>query len=195
MQGSHALVWSCRSGEADRGGTGKNCVLQRTWISSSSRVSPHEPARFLSGLPNRALPLTPGAMAQSEAFLESVRAGGGWKIQGKPGGDVRAVRMADSTGRGGGWFVGWGRAQRPCRLCSSDPGRGARSPSRRGSGRATRCSTRGRSSRSASCVNPSRVFGAATQGRLATAKMPFRLHCRRACVAGERGLSVPGKRW
>ncbi|WP_340159206.1 class D beta-lactamase [uncultured Hoeflea sp.] len=96
-------------GNADLSGdAGKNNALTRAWISSSLKIAPLEQVAFLRRLLLRTLPVTPFAMEQTLALVETVPAGDGWAISGKTG--AAYPRRADGSfdrARGWGWFVGW----------------------------------------------------------------------------------------
>ncbi len=96
-------------GNADfSGDPGKNNGLERSWISSSLKISPVEQVAFLRRLVNGALPVKPDAVEKTRAVVERFDAGDGWMLQGKTGSAF--PRKADGTldrAAGWGWFVGW----------------------------------------------------------------------------------------
>lgn len=96
-------------GNADfSGDPGKNNGLERSWISSSLKISPVEQVAFLRRLVNGALPVKPDAVEKTRAVVERFDAGDGWMLQGKTGSAF--PRKADGTldrTAGWGWFVGW----------------------------------------------------------------------------------------
>ncbi|MGB3500237.1 MAG: class D beta-lactamase [Mesorhizobium sp.] len=89
------------------GDKGKNNGLDRSWISSSLKISPREQVRFIARLASGELPAKPDAMAKTAQILD-VHAAAGWTIKGKTGSAY--PRNADGTlnrARGWGWYVGW----------------------------------------------------------------------------------------
>lgn len=97
-------------GNADfTGDPGFDNGLERAWVASSLRVSPHEQAAFLRALVLDTLPVRPQAMAQAREIVESHRVGD-WVIRGKTG--TAYPRRADRSfdyARGWGWYVGWAK--------------------------------------------------------------------------------------
>jgi beta-lactamase class D len=95
-------------GNADfSGDAGKDNGLERAWIGSSLQVSPREQVAFLRRLVRHELPVSPHAVAMTEAIVETFPAGG-WTIHGKTGSAF--PRRADGSldrDRAWGWFVGW----------------------------------------------------------------------------------------
>lgn len=95
-------------GNADfTGDSGEDNGLERAWIASSLKVSPVEQVRFLHGLVNRTLPVSPFAMDTAVAIVEGHSADG-WSVRGKTGSAYprRADRSFDRA-RAWGWYVGW----------------------------------------------------------------------------------------
>lgn len=95
-------------GNADfSGDPGFNNGLERAWVASSLKVSPHEQASFLRGLIMGTLPVSPAAMENTREIVES-RDLGSWTIHSKTGAAYprRADRSFDYA-RGWGWYVGW----------------------------------------------------------------------------------------
>ncbi len=95
-------------GNADfSGDPGFDSGLERAWIASSLRISPHEQVRFLRGLVTGTLPVSAQAMADTRAITEGHQVAG-WAVQGKTGSAYprRADRSFDYA-RGWGWYVGW----------------------------------------------------------------------------------------
>lgn len=95
-------------GNADvSGDPGKDNALERSWISSSLKISPLEQVSFLARLYNRALPTSREAQDLTHRVVETWKADG-WTVHGKTGSAY--PRKADGSfdrDRGWGWFVGW----------------------------------------------------------------------------------------
>nr|WP_263764451.1 class D beta-lactamase [Lentibacter sp. XHP0401] len=95
-------------GNADfSGDTGYNNGLERAWIASSLKISPHEQAAFLRALALDALPVTSQAMKLTRNIVAREQVAG-WTIHGKTG--AAYPRRADRSfeyARGWGWYVGW----------------------------------------------------------------------------------------
>ena len=97
-----------RYGNADvSGDPGKDNSLERSWISSSLKISPLEQLGFLRKLVNDQLPVSKQAMEHTRRLtrLEDV---GGWQVHGKTG--AAYPRKADGSvdeEHAYGWFVGW----------------------------------------------------------------------------------------
>jgi len=96
-------------GNADfSGDPGKNNGLQRSWISSSLKISPLEQIAFLSKLVNRQLPVSQHAFDMTFKVVEQTALPSGWTVHGKTG--MAYPRQAngefDET-HPYGWFVGW----------------------------------------------------------------------------------------
>lgn len=100
-------------GNADvSGDPGKNNGLERSWISSSLKISPREQVDFLRRLLNRDLPVTTAAYDMTERVVETSGFGDGGKAQGKTG--SAAPRKADGSfdlAKRWGWYVGWTRLE------------------------------------------------------------------------------------
>ena len=95
-------------GNADfSGDPGFDNGLERAWVASSLKVSPHEQAIFLRALLIGTLPVRSSAMERTREIVES-RSLGSWTLHGKTGGAYprRADRSFDYA-RGWGWYVGW----------------------------------------------------------------------------------------
>lgn len=95
-------------GNADvSGDPGKDNALERSWISSSLKISPLEQVAFLTRLYNRTLPVTRQAQDMTHRVMEERKAGG-WTVRGKTGSAYpRRADGAFDRNRGWGWFVGW----------------------------------------------------------------------------------------
>nr|WP_245447609.1 class D beta-lactamase [Nitratireductor sp. OM-1] len=95
-------------GNADfSGDPGFGNGLERAWVASSLLVSPVEQAAFLRSLVLETLPVSPQAMQNARAIIQSWQTGN-WVIYGKTG--TAYPRRADRSfdyARGWGWFVGW----------------------------------------------------------------------------------------
>lgn len=104
-----ALARGFGYGNADfSGDPGRNNGLERSWISSSLKVSPLEQASFLSSLLQRQLPVSAEAISGAIGLIESPGSADGWQLWGKTGSAYprRADYSFDYT-RGWGWYVGW----------------------------------------------------------------------------------------
>lgn len=96
-------------GNADMSGDkAKNNGLERSWISSSLKISPVEQAAFIRKLLNKELPVSPEARQIAMSVTQQFDAGSGWTVHGKTGSAM--PRNKDGSFRRGnawGWFVGW----------------------------------------------------------------------------------------
>ena len=96
-------------GNADfSGDPGFNNGLERSWISSSLKISPMEQAGFVAALIEGQLPVSEAAMSGAIGLVESAGSAAGWTLWGKTGSAYprRADRSFDYA-RGWGWYVGW----------------------------------------------------------------------------------------
>ena len=97
-----------RYGNADvSGDPGKDNSLERSWISSSLKISPLEQLGFLRKLVNDQLPVSKQAMEQTRRLTRLADVDG-WQVHGKTG--AAFPRKADGSfdeAHGYGWFVGW----------------------------------------------------------------------------------------
>ncbi|MGK5021384.1 class D beta-lactamase [Janthinobacterium lividum] len=95
-------------GNADvSGDKGKENSLERSWISSSLKISPLEQLGFLRKLVNYQLPVSRQAMQETQRLTRLADVGG-WQVHGKTG--TAFPRQADGSfdeAHGYGWFVGW----------------------------------------------------------------------------------------
>ncbi len=92
------------------GDPGKNNALERSWVSSSLKISPREQAVFMSSLVNRTLPVSRSAMDLTDLIIERTELESGWTVHGKTGSAY--PRNADGSfdrERPWGWYVGWGK--------------------------------------------------------------------------------------
>lgn len=98
-------------GNADiSGDPGKQNALERSWISSSLKISPREQVDFLARLLTRELPVSKAAIERTIEIVEGRPMPDGWQVSGKTGGAY--PRNADGSfnrARGWGWYVGWAR--------------------------------------------------------------------------------------
>ena len=96
-------------GNADfSGDPGRNNGLERSWISSSLKVSPLEQAGFVAALIEGQLPVSPEATEGALSLLESPGAADGWQVWGKTGSAYpRNADYSFNYARGWGWYVGW----------------------------------------------------------------------------------------
>lgn len=96
-------------GNADiSGDPGQHNGLERSWISSSLKISPLEQIAFLRKLVNRQLPVTSWAFEMTQRITLLAPLSNGWEMHGKTG--AAFPRNADGSfnyTRGHGWFVGW----------------------------------------------------------------------------------------
>lgn len=96
-------------GNADvSGDAGKRNGLERSWISSSLKISPLEQVGFLAKIVNRKLPVSAKAYEMTGRIVESADLPGDWHVQGKTGSAFprKADGSFDRT-RGWGWYIGW----------------------------------------------------------------------------------------
>ncbi len=97
-------------GNADFSGEpGKMDGLDRAWISSSLKISPHEQVTFLEKLVNRKLPIAPDVFDKVNQSVDTWPVGDGWMIHGKTGSSMPRTAADGSIDWHGsfGWFVGW----------------------------------------------------------------------------------------
>lgn len=96
-------------GNADvSGDPGQNNGLNRSWISSSLKISPREQTRFISRLLSRSLPVSPSAIERTLMITQSHDAGDGWTFWGKTGSAYpRHANGNFDRSREWGWYVGW----------------------------------------------------------------------------------------
>jgi beta-lactamase class D len=96
-------------GNADfSGDQGRNNGLERSWISSSLKVSPLEQAGFIAALLQGQLPVSQRAVDGAISLLESPGSADGWQIWGKTGSAYpRRADYSFDYARGWGWYVGW----------------------------------------------------------------------------------------
>ncbi len=96
-------------GNADvSGDPGKNNSLERSWISSSLKISPLEQLGFLRKLVIGHLPVSKQAIEMTSKLTRLDDLPGGWQLHGKTG--AAFPRKADGSfdeAHGYGWFVGW----------------------------------------------------------------------------------------
>ena len=96
-------------GNADfSGDPGRNNGLERSWISSSLKISPLEQAGFVAAFVERQLPVSAQAIEGAISLVETSGQVGGWQIWGKTGSAY--PRRADDSfdyAKGWGWYVGW----------------------------------------------------------------------------------------
>lgn len=96
-------------GNADfSGDRGKNNGLERSWISSSLKISPIEQIAFVRKLITGQLPISRSAAEKTISIMESSTTPAGWRVWGKTGSAY--PRNADGSfnrSRGWGWYVGW----------------------------------------------------------------------------------------
>ena len=97
-----------RYGNADvSGDPGKDNSLERSWISSSLKISPLEQLGFLRKLVNYQLPVSKHAMQETHRLTRLADVDG-WQVHGKTGAAFpRKMDGSFDEARGYGWFVGW----------------------------------------------------------------------------------------
>lgn len=116
------LDYGNRDGSGD---PGRNNALERSWISSSLKISPREQVRFLTRMLAGDLPVSRDAIAKTMSIVEDFRSADGSTVRGKTGSAYprKADGSFDRT-RGWGWFVGWteydGRMMVFARLAQDD---------------------------------------------------------------------------
>lgn len=95
-------------GNADfSGDAGKDNGLERSWISSSLKVTPRQQLAFVGKLFTGQLPVRHEAMETTISILQQRSTDDGWLLRGKTGSAF--PRNADGTfnrARGWGWYVG-----------------------------------------------------------------------------------------
>lgn len=105
----HQYAKAFSYGNADvSGDTGKNNGLERSWISSSLKISPLEQLGFLRKLVIGHLPVSKQAIEMTSKLTRLDDLPGGWQLHGKTG--AAFPRKADGSfdeAHGYGWFVGW----------------------------------------------------------------------------------------
>ncbi len=96
-------------GNADfSGDAGRNNGLERSWISSSLKISPLEQAGFVAAFIERQLPVSDRAIDGALSIIESPGHADGWQIWGKTGSAYpRRADYSFDYARGWGWYVGW----------------------------------------------------------------------------------------
>lgn len=96
-------------GNADfSGDPGRDNGLERSWISSSLKISPLEQAGFLAALIEGQLPVSQAAVEGALSLLESPGQAGGWQVWGKTGSAYpRRADYSFDYAKGWGWYVGW----------------------------------------------------------------------------------------
>ena len=96
-------------GNADvSGDPGKDNSLERSWISSSLKISPLEQLGFLRRLLRHQLPVSRQAVDETARLTRLADLPGGWQLHGKTG--AAFPRKPDGSfdeAHGYGWFVGW----------------------------------------------------------------------------------------
>jgi len=91
-----------------RGDPGENNGMQRSWISSSLKISPDEQIVFLRKLLGGKLPVSAGVAEKTMAILPTQNLKNGWKAHGKTGsGFERDAKVKIDRSRQFGWYVGW----------------------------------------------------------------------------------------
>lgn len=95
-------------GNADfSGDPGANNGLERSWISSSLKVTPREQLAFMRQLVTRQLPVTPAAMETTLAIMQRRTTADGWQVVGKTGSAFpRKANGSFDRAHGWGWYVG-----------------------------------------------------------------------------------------
>lgn len=95
-------------GNADfSGDPGADNGLERSWISSSLKLTPRQQLVFMSKLATGDLPVSAQAMQTTLSILQQRQGDDGWQFRGKTGSAY--PRMADGNldrARGWGWYVG-----------------------------------------------------------------------------------------
>ncbi|MET3926596.1 class D beta-lactamase [Devosia sp. 2618] len=86
---------------------GANNGLERSWISSSLKITPRQQLAFMTKLATRQLPVSRTAMDTTIAIMQRRETSNGWQFVGKTGSAF--PRKADGNfdrARGWGWYVG-----------------------------------------------------------------------------------------
>lgn len=96
------------------GDPGRNNGMDRSWITSSLKISPQEQVGFLRRLVNRQLRVSARTYEMVDRTVQSWQVPGGWVVQGKTGtaGPAPGNTSPDGTwdqAHAYGWFVGWAR--------------------------------------------------------------------------------------
>lgn len=90
------------------GDVGENNGTQRSWISSSLKISPDEQVAFLRKLIVGKLPVSAGVAEKTMAILPTQNLKNGWKAHGKTGSAFeRNAKGKIDRSRQFGWYVGW----------------------------------------------------------------------------------------
>lgn len=90
------------------GDPGENNGMQRSWISSSLKISPDEQVDFLRKLLGGKLPVTADTAQKTMAILPIQNLENGWKVVGKTGSAFeRTAKGKIDRSRQFGWYVGW----------------------------------------------------------------------------------------
>jgi beta-lactamase class D len=103
-----AYVQSLDYGNADvSGDRGKDNGLERSWISSSLKISPVEQVGFLSRFLTGRLPVDTQAFEKTIGIVQATKLPE-WTVSGKTGSAFpRKKDGSFDRARGWGWFVGW----------------------------------------------------------------------------------------
>lgn len=114
-QAFQAYVRKLGYGNMDvRGDPGKNNGMDRSWITSSLKISPEEQVSFMRRIVNRQLPVSTRTYEMVDRTVQTWQVPGGWSVQGKTGtaGPAPGNTSPDGTwdqAHAYGWFVGWAR--------------------------------------------------------------------------------------
>jgi beta-lactamase class D len=104
---SYARAFGYGNGDFS-GDPGRDNGLERSWISSSLKISPLEQAGFVAALITGQLPVDADAAAGALSLLESPGEADGWQVRGKTGSAYpRRADYSFDYARGWGWYVGW----------------------------------------------------------------------------------------
>lgn len=95
-------------GNADfTGDPGANNGLERSWISSSLKLTPREQLAFMQKLVTRQLPVSVAAMDTTLAIMQRRTTADGWQVVGKTGSAFpRKANGQFDRAHGWGWYVG-----------------------------------------------------------------------------------------
>lgn len=98
-------------GNADfSGDPGADNGLERSWISSSLKLTPRQQLSFMSRFVTGRLPVSPQAIETTMSIMQQRQTSDGWQVIGKTGSAF--PRRADGSfdrARGWGWYVGLAR--------------------------------------------------------------------------------------
>lgn len=92
------------------GDLGKSNALDRSWISSSLKISPMEQVAFLRKIVTRQLPVSSVAYDMTTRIITNGMLADGWEIHGQTGTGAPGLPRDDGSwdqAHSYGWYVGW----------------------------------------------------------------------------------------